>query len=149
MLYLYTCTYMCTYFTCMYVRTRVRTYNVTGMSQLSDWRRAHMCTRVFWEDTRQPVHVYVQCTYQSYHNFLIGKGHVTGTYVQQHRQATMVHVYHVSWNLVRTRVPWYYGTYTCTMVPLVATIHVYGYTSPGRSSRGAGLYFYDLQNITL
>jgi hypothetical protein len=50
----HTCTYTCTY-----VRTRVRTYNVMSrtyvpfgtyvrtynvMSQLSDWKRAHMCT---------------------------------------------------------------------------------------------------------
>ncbi len=28
----------------VYYSTRVRTYNVNVMSQLSDWKRAHMCT---------------------------------------------------------------------------------------------------------
>ncbi len=99
------------------VRTYVRTYNV--MSQLSDWKRAHMCS-VHYIRTYVRTHVYVPW----YHG-------------------TMVHVYH---KMVLARVPGYrgtmyvlqyhYGTYghiICiairTMVPLVRTngtmVHVY------------------------
>jgi hypothetical protein len=56
--------FLCHKRTCTMVRTwvhvRTRTYNV--VSQLSDWKRAHMCT---------DNHVLIMLC----HNFLIGRGH--------------------------------------------------------------------------
>ena len=91
--YCNTRTYTCTY-TCTYHGTRVRTYNV--MSQISDWKRAHMCNE---------KHV---CF-----------GRIHGSQLREGANAG----YHFG-TMVRTYVPmvlqyqWYVRTYTCTNITL-------------------------------
>jgi hypothetical protein len=91
--------------TCTYVRTRVRTSNV--MSQLSDWKRAHMCTENHVCTTGVPVMPYhgtrIHNMVHVYNYNIISK-------------TTMVHVYvHVfDGNVLVQYVHVYVRTYTCT-----------------------------------
>jgi hypothetical protein len=136
----------------VYVRTYVRTYTCTYtynvMSQLSDWKRAHMCThvcfgRIHGSQLREYVRTYHGSTYQWYvhvyvlimlcHNFLIGKGYTCAlrttcvlggytarTYVQISKPTLEIQALSVYLTL-----PWYQwtnGTYTCTIGISKATI---------------------------
>jgi hypothetical protein len=74
MLYLY----VHVYHVLTYVRTYVRTYNV--MSQLSDWKRAHMCTE---------NHV----CFGRIHGSQLREGANAGTYVRTYTYTNMVHSY--------------------------------------------------------
>ncbi len=89
----------------------VRTYNV--MSQLADWKRAHMCTENCEHvglDTNQslhhpPEHVPTMVTPTSTYMCTV---HVYSTKMVPWYTCTMVHVYHGTSTMVRTRllVPW-------------------------------------------
>jgi hypothetical protein len=103
----FTCTYHGTY-----VRTRVRTYNV--MSQLSDWKRAHMRTEnhvCFGRiHVRTRVRTYM-CTY------VRTCGRTSGT--MYHGTSDWYHGTSTNGTCVRTMVhgtyeSTYHGTYTCT-----------------------------------
>jgi hypothetical protein len=122
-----------------YVRTRVRTYNV--MSQLSDGKRAQMCTenvRTYTVYVRVYVRTYVRpyvrtytCTY---HGYQVPRGpniqkHLTLRcngeleYVRTYHVRTYVHT--MVRTRVRTRVRTYHGTMVSTRVLLRAYVHVY------------------------
>jgi hypothetical protein len=119
-----------------YVHVYVRTYNV--VSQLSDWKRAHMCTanhvcfgRIHGSQLREGANAHLHSRYGQY------RPHTTCFVMSQ--LVPWYHWYVRTWYmctmvpsgtmvpLVYVHVPWYHGTMS-TMVPLV--YHKYHGTIP-------------------
>ncbi len=111
----YTCTYTCTYhgtYTCTYSSYVCHTENV--MSQLSDWKRAHMCTEnhLCFGRTRVPLVLEYHGTYTRVRTMVRTR---IPWYQNGTRVRTRVHVYkhYLKNNLKRT----YVRTRVRTMVP--------------------------------